>query len=161
MFSNAEIAQVLEDAADLYESEKIQWCSGSWGGHELTLQNEVRVNACAATSIAMAAGVGVYLVGALDRVIVFPNMGEEHVRRAVEHIVQNINPEWRQRTEHNYGPGILQWSPRTVQLYFSARDEVEKRIDTTLPSFNDKYGQNKDAVIQLIKETAKELRNAG
>lgn len=30
MISDLEVAQVLEDAATLYEDEKIEWCDGYW-----------------------------------------------------------------------------------------------------------------------------------
>jgi hypothetical protein len=49
--SNADVAKVLEDAADLYESEKIEWCTRSWA--KLT---DVTVSACAEGALLLAMG---------------------------------------------------------------------------------------------------------
>ena len=59
MLSNADMATVLEDAADAYESEKIEWCQSRWllhSGAPDTPPQQLTV--CAATALGVAAGLG-------------------------------------------------------------------------------------------------------
>lgn len=50
---NAEVAQILEDAADLYESEQIEWCTGQWARSTPGVK---KVSACAEGAILLACG---------------------------------------------------------------------------------------------------------
>lgn len=58
-----EAAQVLEDAADLYESERIDWCTGSWvenGGKVLSM--------CAEGALMKAAGLKDRTIWAYEKI---------------------------------------------------------------------------------------------
>ena len=156
MFSNSEVADVLEKAADLYESEKIEWCSGRWVGHHLREDGSAMMSACAATSLGMAAGLGHDLVGLIDTLVFKDGATDEGVRRYVEN---TLDEGFVSRTS------VLNYTPRDVRLYAQARGVVEERIiesygGSTLPNFNDSVRGSKTAVIELFKETAKDLRNA-
>lgn len=166
-FSNAEVAQVLEDAADMYESEKVEWCKNTWGSMDgVTATGRVGMTACAATSLGMAAGLGLQVAGVIDGMpLNYLNNDEDLTRYFNSLLEERLSMAWVQQMTNNYGyEAVLGFTPEAVRLYDKARREVEKRILTfgsnSLPNFNDGLNGTKQVIIDLFKETAKDLRNA-
>lgn len=166
-FSNAEVAQVLEDAADLYESEKVEWCKNTWGSLDVIVASgQVGMTACAATSLGMAAGLGLHVAGVIDGMPMKNIDHDEDLTAYFNNLLEErLSLDWVQRMVSSYGyDAVVGFTPQAVRLYDKARREVEKRIlkfgSSTLPNFNDGANGTKQAIIDLFKETAKDLRNA-
>jgi len=166
MFSNSEVADVLEKAADLYESEKVEWCKNRWGEPSRGDDGQVWISACAATALGLAAGLGVHVAGVIDGIVLFGCSDDTITREVDAHISERLDCEWVVTMTKNFGyDTVLGFTPEAVRLYRQARAEVEKLThekywSSTLPNFNDGPNGTKEVVIDLFKETAKDLRNA-
>jgi hypothetical protein len=141
------MAQVLEDAADLYQSEKVHWCQGAyvkWGEDPV-------LTVCATTALGMAAGLGTWMPLAVDQA----DGTQRRNSRAV--LMQHLVPYQQQRPEHTT------WSRRAQALYLAAKKQVERRLKSQefyhLPAFNDDDETTMDQVVDLFQSVAKELRN--
>jgi len=146
------MATVLEDAADAYESEKIEWCQNKWLLHSAPgMGPRHQLTVCAATALGLAAGLGALV----------PEYLETHPGSRPE--PEDLQGRW--------GWAYV-WTEEGIQRYRAARDCVEKRLDLDLTGFNDQVGgildlsnprlvpgRTKQDIIDLFKDTAKELRN--
>lgn len=75
MYSNTEIADVLDRAADMYESEKVEWCQRSWGEKDRATGQALSM--CASTAIYAAAGFDMLMSGtAKDDARQSPQLGQ-------------------------------------------------------------------------------------
>lgn len=56
--TNVEVADVLDKAADLYQAEQVEWCSGKWITvvHSGDEAGSLKMSVCAGGAIALAAG---------------------------------------------------------------------------------------------------------
>lgn len=165
MFSNAEIAQVLEDAADLYESDKVEWCQNSWGGADPDLNGGVKLTACASTSLGLAVGLGVHIPGLIDNLFYVTDMPDEELDdRLKEGVVEHIDHQFLATQMMVYGGSTMKYTLRGVRLYKAVRELMDSKVgvhaSSTLPNFNDSGQRSKQIVVDLFKETAKDLRNA-
>ena len=163
---NAEVADVLEKAADLYESEQIEWCQGSWQKERTRIVNET------GESIAAYVQDGEGQLGLPDvklkveRVISMCASGA--LARAV-----GIPVVWAQEIE-GFEFRTLGTDERRF-LYSLAREAVLKKLrgestnpfrpgdpylTNNIPQWNDSKARSKQEVIDVFKETAKDLRNA-
>ena len=110
MATKAEIADVLETAADLYEAERVEWCLGSWGRNELITSTKgdlvPRVTACASSALALASG-----------------LHQAHAR-----MLENV-------IETGITAGIGLSEPE--KLYLDVRKHVDGRLGWRLPAWND------------------------
>lgn len=127
--NDIEIAEALEKAADLYESEEIDWCQ---------LKNyKVRdgnLSACAQGAIYLAVGAHQILQRYFgDRAELFAQSADEE--------------DWRNR--------ILKGDMVIGALAKSLYGEGEADV----PFFNDTQGRTKQEVIDAMKNCAKDLRN--
>lgn len=155
MTSNEDMATVLEDAADLYQAEKAEWCQGSW--YQTPQSDEVsKMTMCAATAIGVAAGLGLLVPEAIagfgydgDFDLLKHQLGES--KRYLEWLPVEVE-ELDQ---------FIRLSPESLDLYLETRAVVEGNIYDELPDFNDSenVGRTKQEIIDLFKDTAKELRN--
>jgi hypothetical protein len=131
------VADVLEDAADLYESEQVDWCSGSW------TRDEARgLSVCASTALAMACDLPLPVAMAAGG----SNLRDGGYQRIVR--VAGFNSGAVAETE----------------LYIQARVVLDDRMPKAISSvvlWNDSlpWVDGKQQVIEMFKETAKDLRN--
>jgi len=147
------MATVLEDAADAYESEKIEWCQNKWLLHSAPgMGPRHQLTVCAATALGLAAGLGALV----------PEYLETHPGSRPE--PEDLRGRW--------GWAYV-WTEEGIQRYRAARACVEKRLDLDLTGFNDRIdavshdrhklrhvpGCTKQDIIDLFKDTAEELRN--
>ena len=165
MFSNAEVAEVLETAADLYESDKVDWCQNSWGGAEPDLNGGMNLTACASTSLGLAVGLGVHIPGLIDSVFDTDHLSDEELDdRLKERLMERVDPHFLAAQSMLYGGKTMRYSLRGVRLYKTVRELMDSKVgvhaSSTLPNFNDSGARTKQIIIDLFKETAKELRNA-
>jgi hypothetical protein len=158
-----QMAQVLEDAAQMYQDEKDNWCSDSWykdhngdcDGSNLKPGSPLSV--CASTALGMAAGLGVLV----------PEFLEDNAMLG--------GPDKGTTEDEHWGWAYV-WTEEAVQRYKDTRAWVEGRLEERygvayLPEFNDaaeravdEFGnrvplRTKQEIIDLFKDTAKELRN--
>jgi hypothetical protein len=117
-------AEILEAAADLYESEQIEWCKGAFFNDGTNVGGIV--SACAWGALILA------------------TTEDEKVAMS-----------FADPCMHDPGP------PRDViDNILAARSVVEDKIAQSIVSFNDyRLGTTKQDVIDLFRETAKDLRN--
>lgn len=122
-----DIAEILEVAADLYESEQIEWCQTTFfNGRPGEEDTGDLFSACAWGAIVLAA----------------TESSEEAFA------ITGPPAEW-------YSPEReLAWN--AVE---AAKRAVEVKLSRGLPYFNDYYARSKQEIINLFKETAKDLRN--
>jgi hypothetical protein len=114
-----EMAEILEKAADLYESEQVDWCRRDWA----SLSRDGRLSVCAEGAIYLASG-----VKETTLLTDFPSLDEEASRR---------------------GSVVIGFLSRVTRL----------RSHLSLYAWNDSNAENKQAIVDLMKEQAKELRN--
>jgi hypothetical protein len=122
-------AEILEAAADLYESEKIEWCKGSFFNNYTLAERHSNsvMSACAWGAIIHAATED-------DRL---------SLQFAIGISVLDVHPIQDVRAAIN-----------------RALEAVQHRLDRIpLPDFNDTVVESKQEIIDLFKDTAKELRN--
>lgn len=136
---NSEAAEILEKAADLYESDTIGWCTGS------NFQSgTMRLSACAQGAIFLASGAY--------------NIGQDYLTYGGEPV-----PPWEKRL--GYVPVPASEDPAEWEDLEKKADMVIAVLAKSLgfpsvPRFNDGGGRTKQEVIDAMKECAKELRNA-
>lgn len=156
MTTTEQMAQVLEDAAQLYEAEKVEWCAGSWGDGEKDGVGPLSV--CASTALGMAAGLGWVMPAVME---------EFHLDASMDHMELAGSVGF---ADYQLGPEALTWSPASDELYRKTRQLVDMRLGEELPEFNDEEDwddagliltprRTKQEIIDLFKDTAKELRN--
>ena len=159
---NAEVADVLEKAADLYESEQIEWCQGNWQKETLRFPNG------SVTHFHSGQGAAMVLkdLGGVEKIISMCASGA--LARAV-----GIPVVWAQEIE-GFEFRTLGTDERRF-LYSLAREAVLKKLrgestnpfrpgdpylTNNIPQWNDSKARSKQEVIDVFKETAKDLRNA-
>lgn len=125
-----EAAQVLEDAADLYESERIDWCTGSWV--EQTNRGEVAtLSMCAEGALMKAAGLKDATIWAF----------EKHSQLRSDTFLRNADNAAYDR-------------------YTTAREMVDQHVGGVgVTGWNDELAGGKQGVIETFREVAKDLRN--
>lgn len=129
----SDVAEVLEKAADLYESEQIDWCKGSWGA-TISGNREGQFH-CAEGAILRAAGYSMKDIIEAQRPIGPIN--------GIELIVSNP------LVEAAFGAVSAHWGAPGTKLW-RFNDQVLNA---------DKPERAKQELIKVFKETAKELRN--
>lgn len=133
-------AEILEKAADLYESETIGWCTGS------NFQaGEVKLSACAQGAIFLASGVY--------------NIGQEYLTYGGQAALY----PWEVKLGYVPVPSTLDGNhfedlenKASVVIAMLAKSLKAASV----PRFNDGPDRTKQEVIDAMKECAKELRNA-
>jgi hypothetical protein len=118
-------AEILEAAADLYESEKIDWCKCNFFNSGETVANGRIISACAWGAIVLAA------------------TGHEGLA-------------WKYILPGGVGGETVDAINNTVSIVNS---RLDKKDLVRLPYYNDKIVNSKQEIIDLFKETAKDLRN--
>jgi hypothetical protein len=140
--SNEEIATVLETAADSYESEKVEWCAGSW--RKPDPENPSKITACAEGAIYLAAGVGLEQLDVrLPDNLILADLSEQEMDQW---------PDYTPSTAWDLGEAAIAKLGAFV-------DVPERLRDWPLYSWNDDVGRTKEEVIEAMKACAKELRN--
>lgn len=142
MPSNEEIATVLETAAVSYESERVEWCTGSW--RKPDPENPSKITACAEGAIYLAAGVSMEQVDTrLPDQVLLVGLSEAELN------------QWP-----DYTPSAA-WdlAEATIAKLGAFVDVPERFRDWPLYSWNDDAGRTKEEVIEAMKACAKELRN--
>lgn len=146
MITKADMADVLEKAADLYEAEKYEWCEGAWfveRDNECLALGDPAISVCASTALGLACDLS--LSSARDMENVYMMLRNVHVGLTVPNDI-----------------------PFQYTKYFLAREQVDRHLvmrlgaDADLPTWNDGgHGRDvtKPEVIELFKEIAKDLRN--
>ena len=131
-------AEVLEAAADLYLSEKVDWCQGNWAsrtGKQERLDNGQfaprQLSMCAEGALLTAAGFNT------EQVFNFQIDGGAH-----------IEPE-------------LELDSAAWARFKAATDALSPRLGRRIYAWNDRQGRVKQDVIDAFQETAKDLRNEG
>lgn len=130
-------ASILEDAARLYEDEKVEWCQGAWvrpkvdvheflsGRYEFVYEvpDELitGMNACAMGALALADGIS-----------------------------------WQQMMKQDAESAILRLGSPQLQ---EAIDALGDRLRMSVVSWNDRDGRTKEQIISAMKATAKDLSN--
>lgn len=142
-------ADILEIAADLYESETVNWCQEAWVNPDLTshfegvytspdwvrdweeMPNEAasQINACVMGALALADGFTWQQNMQLGTENIIGVHGSDQLREAVAALDSHLSEQ---------GP---------------------EEYPSNIPFWNDAEGRTKDEVIEAIKETAKGLRN--
>jgi hypothetical protein len=157
MIDSGRIADVLEAAADLYESEKVEWCRGAWSrtGPVRAGEPPQLLSVCASTAIAMAAGLPVTASGVLEDMT--GGVGQGHIKPEVA-----LYGATRQIIDARLGTPLPSWNDDTAVV---VEGSTEERIAMTsdgqrviLKRWRHRT-RTKDEVIELFKETAKDLRN--
>lgn len=130
----ARMAEILEKAADLYESETIDWCQ-----NQNFSPGTEKVSACAQGAIYLAMGTHrirtteIYYYGHYDGRLAYTMKAAEPCRPT-------------------------EWSKRLSEAELVIH-KLGQALKTHVPSFNDMVGRTKQEVIDMMKDTAKELRN--
>lgn len=133
----SETADLLERAADLYESEQIDWCRGSWGTSVNFNDSDTAVHGqfhCAEGALLRAAGFSLEQIEASQRGV---RLGE-----AAEVYELLATPVVRAGIE-------------------AVNGHLGHYVGRRLYHYNDQLGARfaKQTLIQVFKETAKDLRN--
>lgn len=163
MATKSEIADVLERAADLYESDKADWCHGKWGGHN----QDGSITVCASSALGLAAGIEVGHVLMLedqaeapstpwttgDMGITAPELLYLATRHHVDQVLGVRLPTWNDYYTNRvsiagdasvrYVNGAFEW----------AGEAVPRIVTEKVPA------RSKEQVIELFKGLAKDLRN--
>lgn len=152
MITDADMAQVLEDAADLYLAEKVHWCQGSY----IRKEDAPVLTVCATTALGMAAGLGTMMPLAIDLT------KHKATRNSQQVLLDHLGRD-------DLKPEHITWSRRAQALYMAAKEKVEREIRIRavgtgdfhphLPAFNDDDETTMDQVVDLFQSVAKELRN--
>lgn len=151
---NADVAQVLEDAADLYESEKVEWCTRIWAS-----VCDEGLSACAEGAILLARGHEWQTVWSAGSRIFDEDLLAKAANRALLYTVN----EDRLSRDLNEVPYTYRWN----DLYIGDRPmvEVEDRSVSGVMVKRQHKGPPdkalaKSEVIEMMKRAAKDLRNS-
>lgn len=129
-----EVAQVLEDAATLYEDEKIEWCKGGW------VKNHVRLN--------------------LDTEEVVPtlSMCAEGALMAAAGLTNGTIAFYQDRQDER---DLVDADREASRRFAQARAVVTVAVGAPIPLWNDSIsnGGGKQKVIDTFREVAKDIRN--
>ena len=136
MATKTEIAEVLEKAADLYESETVEWCRGDLLVTDASKYNERRSigsSPMSATKLLSVCAVGALMIAAEVDMVDYYNVA---------------------------GPYDSDHRAR-MKLVRTCRQLVVDKMNLGmgLEAWNDSVVKNKATVIEAFKETAKDLRN--
>lgn len=131
MIPNEAVADVLERAADLYESEQYEWCAGYF----TNWTDNGGVFVCATEALRLACGETLQTVSGRKT----PRRMEDHDRVLYSRTLQELGFG----TESN----LVSWNDEATF--------IAKEGDLLTP----KYIRTKAEVIELFKNKAKELRN--
>jgi hypothetical protein len=157
MATKTEIADVLERAADLYESEQVEWCRGTWGASHAV------ITACASSALGLAAGIRQGHAMMLENVLItglgvdgLGTVPQERLyldtRRHVDQALGVRLPTWND----SYTQKIkIEGDPRVqfVNGVFQWNGDAPRIITEQVPV------RSKEQVIELFKGLAKDLRN--
>lgn len=167
MLTNTEVADVLEKAADLYQSEQIEWCQGSWEKESYHVKADLGVQAYFTSNEAV--------IGAMmeEAQIAFEKITSMCASGALARA--SGLPVLQAQEIESLVPRLTLW-PDNRNLYILAREAVLKTIRSqstnpfraddpyltnNIPQWNDEKSRTKQEVIDVFRETAKDLRNAG
>lgn len=140
--SKNEIADILEKAADLYESETIEWCQGA--GY---LYGHDKLSACAQGAILIASGTNKIRYG-----VPWHRDGESSYDWWGVVPTTEVRGEWERLLQR--ANIVLSELHRGI----IDQDSSQARIGG-VPSWNDEKGRTKQDVIEAMKNRAKDLRN--
>lgn len=143
------LAEVLEKAADLYESETVDWCQGKWG--RLDADTGV-LSLCASSALAVACGLTQSEAEDLEAWIQFNNTDKSvAVPAGYRGIAPQITTYIRARQHLDQ---VL--SERAV-----GAEAAHTGLIVTTPWWNDNHVTlTKAEVVETFKDVAKDLRNA-
>ena len=149
-----QVATVLETAADLYESEKIQWCEGIWAKVPGSWDNpDATISACAEGALLLAAGFTAVQVARRGKHL-FPE--SELAMRSVR-ALKNVINQGRLDEDH-------------VSVHFWNDNQIGNRkpvvcIDAHGGTYQDKTAPQPPLphaqVVQHKKQAPQDLRNRG
>lgn len=140
-----DVADLLEKAADLYESEQIDWCKGSWGTHRTYDPDTTGVREgvfhCAEGALLRAAGYTMdQLIDAQTR---FEDKKDRNLK--IERLMNDplVHAAVVAVDRHE------EWGRQDPSLWYFN----DNKLDHTKPS------EAKQQLITIFKNTAKDLRN--
>lgn len=145
---NADVAQVLEDAADLYESEKVEWCTGLWAKRQ---ERTGVISACAEGAILLARGYDWFAIWDRSATLFDRDLLAQAANVA---LLKEIN-----RGSTHLWTGVYTWNDQAiggrhkVKAFDAFGHEVE-RVTAPIPHVA------KAEVIEKMKQAAKNLRNS-
>jgi hypothetical protein len=139
---NADVAKVLEDAADLYESEKIEWCTRSWAKN-----TDGAISACAEGALLLARG--------YNWATVFNSSRELFSTDLLAHAAHDSLLDHLNEGQAVKLGSVYHWNDKVAGV----RTRVELVDGTTVLS-RISPAEAKAEVIEAMKETAKDLRNS-
>jgi len=160
--TKAEVADVLEMAADLYEAEQVKWCMGSWGFS----QEDGTRTACASSALALACGLRQGHAAMLENVIetgmiagiglTEPEQLYLDVRKHVDEKLRWRLPRWNDltRTEPRLNLGLIEFE--IVDGAYRLKTSTKGAPVFTTEAIP---VRTKADVIELFKSLAKDLRN--
>lgn len=132
--NDLDVAQVLEDAAALYEDEKIEWCTTSWA------KKVVRYNGVTTVPVVTMCAEGALLTAAgftMDQVLDF------------------------QYTHNGREGHLIELDPRTYNRFAGARRRLVEAIGGYVTTWNDHMDAEtgKERVVETMRTVAKDIRN--
>ena len=133
MTTSTQIADDLEAAAELLETETVQWCQGQLGGYEYGHDQQPQLTSvCAVGAIAVVTrGLDQFLTELKDDSIYLKKPGTERF-----HDVR-----------------------QAVCDYLITKRGVQYDDDSVAEAWNDIPGRTREHVVDLFKSVAKDLRN--
>lgn len=139
MVTDLEVAQVLEDAATMYEDEKIEWCINNWARKEVRLTHDPDGNVKATPVITMCAE-GALLAAAgftLDQLLDF---------------------QYTHKAREGY---LVELDFVAFNKFNDARRSLIGAIGGYVTTWNDHMPPEtgKERVVATMREVAKDLRN--
>lgn len=147
-----EVATVLETAADLYESEQVEWCEGNWAQLPSSHADpNTPVSVCAEGALLLAAGFTAAEVGRKGNRL-FPE--SPLALRALSALECTINQGRNMddfRNAHTWNDTII-GNRMPTRVIGREGLEVETLTAPNIPLA-------KSQVIEALKQTAKDLRN--
>lgn len=145
--SNADVAQVLEDAADLYQSEQVEWCSGAW----------VRFNKDTGVLSACAEG-ALFLARGYDRATVREELDnlfrkDPLAKAARDALLATIKQDYPGETQVHLWNDNRIGGRQPVQVAWDRRDGTRNMLTEPIPAVA------KAEVVEAMRRTAKDLCN--
>jgi hypothetical protein len=134
-----QVAEDLEMAAELLETEKLAWCQEVLGGVSGSPDDTPLISACAVGAIAA-------VTYGLDRFTFLVGGGEEDSFYLPHGNNQHIS-SWTRF-----------WAARTA-VAIRLSNELQSDSNNVVEGWNDESGRTREEVVDLFKTIAKDLRN--
>jgi hypothetical protein len=135
MTTSTQIADDLEAAAELLETETVQWCQGQLGGYEYGDNHQLQLTSvCAVGAIAV-------------------------VTRGLDQFLTELEDDRDSIYLKKPGTERFQDARQAVCDYLVVKHGVRILEDTVAEEWNDVSGRTREHVVDLFKSVAKDLRN--